>query len=143
VTRASSAAAPAPDVALDSHVIGFDDGIPGFEACRRFVVASSPELAPLQQLQCVDGPAATFIGIDPRRVLPSYSCELSPVDRTRLGVTDDSVLLWLALIAIDDDGTVTANLRAPIVINPLTMTGRQILPRRALYALAHVVTTLE
>lgn len=128
----------------DRHddTISFLDGLPGFESCRGFVVLTAPQLEPLQQLQCVDGPPASFLGIDPRRILPNYRCLLSQVDRERLGVTDESSLLWLALVAIREDGTVTANLRAPIVINPQTMRGRQVMPHRCLYALQHPVTDL-
>jgi flagellar assembly factor FliW len=124
-------------------VITFPDGLPGFESCRSFVLLSAPEMEPLQQLRSVSGPEATFIGIDPKRLLPSYRCELSDFDRDRLGATDDSVLLWLAIIAIEPDGTATANLRAPIVVNPATMIGHQVMPHRCLYALRHVITEVE
>jgi flagellar assembly factor FliW len=124
-------------------VITFPDGLPGFESCRGFVLLSAPEMEPLQQLRAVGGPEATFIGIDPKRLLPTFRCELSDFDRERLGASDDSVLLWLAIVAIDEDGTATANLRAPVVINPSTMIGYQLMPHRCLYALRHVITEVE
>ena len=62
-------------------VIMFPEGLPGFEACRGFVLLSSPEMEPLQQLQAVVGPEASFIGVDPRRVLEGYRVELSEADR--------------------------------------------------------------
>ena len=124
-------------------VISFPEGMPGFEACHAFVLLSSPEMDPLQQLQAVAGPQASFIGVDPNRLVPGYRCDLSDFDRARLRARDDSVLLWLALIAIEADGTVTANLRAPIVINPETMTGCQVVPHRCAYTLRHVVTDIE
>ena len=124
-------------------VVSFPDGLPGFELCRSFVLISSPDMEPLQQLRSVDGPEASFIGIDPKRILPNYRCELGEFDRERLGATDDAVLLWLAIIGIDADGTTTANLRAPVVINPENMTGRQVMPHRCLYALRHVITEIE
>jgi flagellar assembly factor FliW len=131
-------------VAVDPKaVVSFPDGLPGFELCRSFVLISSPDLEPLQQLRSVEGPPASFVGIDPKRVLPAYRCELSEFDRERLGAGDHSVLLWLAIIGIDADGTTTANLRAPVVINPDNMTGRQVMPHRCLYALRHVITEIE
>lgn len=123
-------------------VISFPDGLPGFEACRSFVLISAPEMAPLSQLRSVVGPEASFVGVDPKRLLPDYRCELSDFDRDRLGARPGTVLLWLAIIAIDEHGTATANLRAPIVINPDTMTGSQVLPHRCLYALQHVITEI-
>jgi flagellar assembly factor FliW len=124
-------------------VISFPEGLPGFEACRGFVMMSSPEMAPLQQLQSVTGPEATFVGIDPKHVLPNYRYDLSPMDLQRLGATSDSVLLWLALVAIDPDGTVSVNLRAPIVINPDNMVGHQVMPYDCLYPIRQVITGLE
>jgi flagellar assembly factor FliW len=125
------------------QVVDFPHGLPGFETCHSFVLMSSPDIAPLQQLRAVSGPGASFIAVDPKRVLPNYRCDLSQFDRERLGATDDSVLLWLALIAIDKDGTTTVNLRAPVVINPATMTGYQVMPHRCLYALRQVITEIE
>ena len=131
-------------VAVDPKaVVNFPDGLPGFELCRSFVLITSPDMEPLQQLRSVDGPQASFVGVDPKRILPTYRCELSEFDRERLGAHDDSVLLRLSIIGIEADGTTTANLRAPIVINPETMTGRQVMPHRCLYALRHVITEIE
>ena len=45
----------------------------------------------------------------------------------------------LAIVLLEPDGTVTANLRAPIVINPATMLGQQAMPQDCLYPLRHVI----
>ncbi len=118
-------------------MVTFPDGMPGFEACRRFVVLSSIEMAPIQCLHAVDGPPASFLAIDPRLVLPSYRSVLSQADRLRLGVTDEGPLLWLALVTVADDNSAVVNLRAPIVINPTRMTGFQVMPHNSLYPLRY------
>lgn len=147
--HSASSHVAAPPAALDGMVvdpetvISFPAGLPGFEACHSFVVVSSPDMAPLQQLRAVSGPAASFITIDPKRVLPTYRCELSESDRNRLAATEGSVLLWLAIVAVDADGMASVNLRAPIVINPETMIGCQVMPHNCLYALRHVITEIE
>lgn len=126
-----------------SALIGFPEGLPGFEQCRRFVVVASDEMAPLQCLHAVDGPAASFLAIDPRRVLPGYRCQLSPHDRQRLSATDESVLLWLAIVTVTDTGDAVANLRAPVVINPDRMVGFQVMPLNTLYPLRQPLTDGE
>lgn len=142
--RVEDAAHDISGVTVDpGAVISFPDGLPGFEACRSFVLITSRELEPLRQLRAVSGPDASFIGIDPKRVLPTYRCELNEFDLERLGARAGSPLLWLAIIAIEADGTATANLRAPVVINPETMIGYQVMPHRCLYALRHVITGIE
>jgi flagellar assembly factor FliW len=115
------------------NVLHFPVGVPGFEQCRRFVVLSSMTMAPVQCLHAVDGPAASFLVVDPRIVLPDYRCILSGPDRERLGVTEDIPLLWLAIVTVQEDQRASVNLRAPIVINPARMLGFQVVPYDSLY----------
>jgi flagellar assembly factor FliW len=154
-TTASSRLAPAPAIfegvsgagdgasPKGANVVRFPAGLPGFESCRGFVLMSPPGNGPLQCLQAVDGQEASFLVIDPRRVLPDYRCELSAADRHCLGSSNDQALLWLALVSVEIDGTVTVNLRAPVVINPARMTGRQIVPQASIYPLRHVILGAE
>lgn len=142
---ASDAAAPAPPalpapdgVDADQEVVVFPHGLPGFEECRSFAVFAA-NAAPFQWLTSVEGPAASFLTVDPRAVLPGYRYSLSPADLSRLRATDTTPLLWLAVVLVEADGTVSANLRAPIVINPETMTGQQVMPQDTLYPLRHVI----
>jgi flagellar assembly factor FliW len=136
VSRAPQIEAP-PQVSRD--VVRFSHGLPGFEECRGFVLMASDALGPLQCLKAVEGPPASFLVIDPRRVLPEYRCELGEPHLRRLGAADHDTLLWLALVTIELDGTITVNLRAPIVINPVQMIGCQVVPYDCVYPLRHVV----
>ena len=119
------------------EVVRFPDGLPGFEGCRAFAVVSGPALTPLQCLHAVDGGLASFLAIDPRRVLPTYRCRLRGLDRSRLEADEDTPLLWLALITVDETGGATVNLRAPVVVNPISMTGFQLMPHDSLYPMCH------
>ncbi len=129
---------PEGEPARRPDVIRFGAGLPGFEACRGFVVVAA-EHAGLQYLTSVEGPPASFLVVDPRHVQPGYRCQLSESDRYALRVTDDDVLLWLALVTMDPDGTIAVNLRAPIVVNPSQMIGQQVIPYESLYPLRHVL----
>ncbi len=131
----------APEFARDA--VRVPNGLPGFEACRSFVLMHSEQLGPLQCLKAVEGPAASFLVIDPRRVLPEYRCELTDADRHRLGAADEGTLLWLVLVTIELDGTITANLRAPVVINPERMVGQQVVPYHCVYPIRHVIAAGE
>jgi flagellar assembly factor FliW len=133
---------PSPDVqeGLARNAIAFPDGIPGFEACRRFVLLTSDALAPLHRIESIEGPPAAFLGIDPRLVLTGYGCQLSATDLRALDAESETTLLWFAIIS-EADGVLYANLRAPIVINPQRMIGRQVLPDDGLYPIRHALTT--
>jgi flagellar assembly factor FliW len=128
-----------PGSEASPEAIVFPDGIPGFESCRRFVLLASEGFAPLQRIDSQDGPPASFLCIDPRGVVPGYTCRPSALDLQRLEATDTTRLLWLAIVTVEPDGTVSANLRAPIAINPDRMIGRQVLPNDAAYAIRHIL----
>jgi len=120
-----------------SNVVNFPVGLPGFEQCRGFVILSSTQMAPVQCLHAIDGAPASFLVVDPRVVLADYRTQLTAPDRERLGVASDSSLLWLAIVTIQEDGQATANLRAPLVINPERMVGFQVMPYDSLYPVRH------
>ena len=138
------AAAPVEAEITVSETVTFPNGIPGFEACRSWVVLAAEGQTPLRRLHAVDGAAeASFLALDPRQVLEGYRCELSDADRARVGADAQTPLMWLALVTVEESGAVSVNLRAPIVINPKTMMGQQVLPHDCLYPLRHVIVEAE
>ena len=120
-------------------VLMFAEGLPGYESARQFVLLDVPDQAPLKVLHAVNASEPCFLVVDPKSVLSTYRYELSDSDRQRLGAKDDSALLWLAMVIVDEAGTVAVNLRAPIVINPERMTGRQVMPNACVYPLRYVL----
>ena len=107
----------------DAAVITFPAGIPGFESCRRFVLMTAPEIAPFAHLNALDPPAASFLTIDPRLLDPAYDLTLRDFERARLNAGTEP-LLWLAIVNLGPEGA-SANLRAPVVINPARLIGCQ------------------
>jgi flagellar assembly factor FliW len=140
---AASASTPVEADITVSETVTFPNGIPGFESCRRWVVLAAESHTPLRRLHAVDGAEASFLALDPRQVLDGYRCDLSDSDRARIGADEKSPLLWLALVSVEPNGAVSVNLRAPIVINPKTMMGQQVLPHDCLYPLRHVIAEPE
>ena len=123
-------------IALDG-VVTFPDGLPGFERCRQFVLVESPALQPFTLVQGVDADGPSFVAIDPRRVAGEYSTVLDRAELARLDVTAAEPLLWLAIVAAHEDGSATANLRAPLVINPAAMRGIQLISLDSPYPIDH------
>jgi flagellar assembly factor FliW len=143
MSQPAAASAPVEAEITVSETVTFPNGIPGFESCRHWVVLAAEGHTPLRRLHAVDGVEASFLAIDPRQVLEGYRCDLSDHDRSRIGAAPASPLLWLALVNVEPNGAVTVNLRAPIVINPQSMMGQQVLPHDCLYPLRHVLVDAE
>lgn len=118
-------------------VVTFADGLPGFESSRRYVLVVSPELAPFTLIQGIDPEGPSFVGIDPRVIEDNYPVALDRMDLMRLGADRGQALLWLSIVADRGDGTATANLRAPIVINPATMRGIQLIAVESRFQIDH------
>lgn len=137
--RQGEAAVPVSGAsAPDREIVSFPYGLPGFESCRHFVLLAAAQ-APFQWLSAVDGQSAAFLTVDPRQILPTYRHALHASDLERLGALEGDSLLWLAIVRLEHDGAVSVNLRAPIVINPRTMTGQQVMPQDCLYPVRHVI----
>lgn len=123
---ASMNAAGAVAQPVATTVVEFPSGIPGFESHRRFVLIASAELSPLGYLKSVDSSDVSFLVIDPRLLSFGYDVTLSEFERARLGAGPDEPLLWLAIVTITERAA-SANLRAPVVINPSKMLGCQVI----------------
>jgi len=118
-------------------VIEFADGLPGFETCHQFVLISGPALDPFTIVQGVGEAGPSFAAIDPLRVTGGYRADLQASDRARLGVDAGEDLLWLALICPRPGLEPTVNLRAPLVINPRTLRGIQLISSESTYRVDH------
>jgi len=122
--------------ALDG-VITFADGLPGFETARQFVLVASPMLNPFTLVQGVEWGTPSFVAIEPRLVDSGYGSALDAADLARLDATTADALLWLALVTARADGSATVNLRAPLVVNPLSMRGIQLIAAESSYRVDH------
>jgi len=116
----------APEQSSDKLVVEFPSGIPGFESHHRFVLIASAELSPLGCLKAVDASDVSFLVLDPTLLFFNYDLTLSESERARIGADAGEPLLWLAIVTITEKEA-TANLRAPIVINPSKMIGCQLI----------------
>ena len=121
----------------EETLLTFADGIPGFPGMHRMArlgsgqVPGQPDVGTEQQtmywLQDVDDGELAFLCIVPWAVFPEYDVDL---DVESLGITDERDVCVLAIVTVRRDGgamLMSANLRAPIVVNVATRAGRQVI----------------
>jgi flagellar assembly factor FliW len=106
-------------------LITFPGGLLGFEDCRLWALLSDASNDALGWLQCTTRGDAALAVVSPRRFIPNYQFrasrrELAPLELPSL---EDAQVL---AIVSEQDGQLTLNLKAPIVINLKTRTARQI-----------------
>ncbi len=104
----------------DDKIIRFPRGLPGFPDCTEFIVMDHDKETPLRWLQCVDRPEVAFLVIEPEQILPSYGLDIPEPVLAFLGWQREGgdlrdVVVFVMLTA--DGSNLTANLRAPLVVN--------------------------
>ena len=108
--------------------IVFAQGLIGLEDCRRWVMltdSANPALGWLQNLE--QGHIAVGV-VSPRRFVPDYQLRVDRTDLRTLGLTtirDAEVVV----IASRQEGGITLNLRAPLVINVENRLGCQVIAK--------------
>jgi len=125
--------------ALDAGeaVVTFPDGLPGFETNREFLILAREDAEPFVIVQGLGPNAPSFAAINPLRVVGGYRAVLSGEDKARLLSDDTSELVWLAIVTAGAGDTPTVNLRAPLVINPRSLRGIQLMPAESDYSFEH------
>ena len=125
------------------EVFTFPAGLPGFADCRRFAVHHPPECEQLYWLVSLDRPDLAFAAVHAETVVAPYRPKLSREDLMTLQAGSSQVgLLALAVLTVPtDEGVVTANLRAPLMLNPATRIGRQAILASQQYSANHPLNT--
>jgi len=120
--------------ALDSDpAIIFPDGLVGCPDWKRFVLlVDDEEELPVAILRSLDNPHVELLITDPALVDPTYASQIvKTVD------TQDPVVY--CTLTVGDDGWISANLMGPLVIDPLSRQGRQIVLADSGYSTRHPV----
>ena len=105
------------DVA-DSEWIVMKGSILGFEHLKRFMLLIHEENTPLCWLQSVDDPAVAFVVVNPRTIKADYNPDVYERDLKFLDIKDDNDIALLSIITVRSNPfRMTANLKAPILVN--------------------------
>jgi len=111
----------------EEEFIYMKGSILGFERLTRFVLLIKDDQNPLWWLQAVDDPAVAFVVINPRLIKRDYDPMVYEGDLEFLDIKDKDDIALLAIVTIRANPfRVTANLRAPLLINAANRMGNQI-----------------
>ena len=113
----------------DKEIIFFSIGVLGFPEVRRYVMLDHGRNTPLKWLQAVDEPELAFPMVPATDLVEDYHITVSPDDLAALAMESTDELLAFVILTIPNGAPerTTANLKAPIVMNPTTHLARQVL----------------
>lgn len=124
----------------EEDVLHFDEGIPGFEGLKSFILLSSEEFTPFKWLQSLDDTDIAFVIVDPKAIIKDYKVELDEETVKSLDIKDLNHILVFAIVVIPKEiERMTANLKAPVIINAENNKGMQILLDNDEYMIKHPI----
>jgi flagellar assembly factor FliW len=129
----------------------FPTGLPGFSLETAFLPVEVPEQLPLVYLQSMRTPELCFVALPANCIVAGYLVSANPEDLETIRVNQDEPdgihpgpeTLCLALLCFSEDGTVTANLRAPLVVNLKSRIGVQMIQNDDRYPIRFLLETGE
>lgn len=123
----------------DKDIINFEDGIPGFKEHNRYALIHDGD-SDFSYLQSVDTQNICFIVIPPAVIVRNYDIEVSEDTVEKLEIDkEQDVSLYAILTVPEDIDNMTANLKAPIVINRKNNKGKQEILDDDRYEIKHKV----
>lgn len=123
-----------------ADVITLPDGLIGMNGLRRWLILDMDDELPMKWLQSLDRRDFGVPVMSPDYYAEAYRPDPPPAVRALLGNTRDDNLVTLVITTVHPGGTrVTANLRAPLVIDTETRRGAQMALEDERYAVRHEI----
>jgi len=110
----------------NEDALHFPEGILGFAELKQFVLLDDPTDDIFAWLQSCDEPGIAFPVLEPELFAENYKVNLTKTDLEALKLQNMERTRSFSIITIPDDPTkMTANMKAPIVVNIANKTARQ------------------
>lgn len=123
----------------EKEIVVFDKAIPGFDGLRKFIV-KEVEDSGFYILQCIEEAELGFVLISPFSIDENYEIKLNEDIIKSLEIKDEKDVLLYSIVTLNSDvEKITANLKAPIVINNKTNKGEQYITENSKYKIREKV----
>lgn len=99
-------------------LLNFAEGLLGFQDLKNFILLDDPNDEIFAWLQSCESPAIAFPVLEPELFAENYKISLNKTDLEALQAPNTSKARAFCIVTIPEDPTqMTANMKAPIVIN--------------------------
>lgn len=125
----------------EGDIITFQKGIPGFESSRKFVILYKiGEDNPFKWLQSVDDGKVAFVIINPQVFKENYEVKVDKATSDELEIERPEDVVVYSIVTIPEEvSKMTANLKAPVLINAKKNKGIQLLLDDERYEVRHTI----
>lgn len=125
----------------EEEVVSFAEGIPGFEGEKRFLIIPLEASGPFYYLHSAENPDLCLVLAQPFVFFPDYEIEIPDDELKNLGLTGakQELAVYVILTIPEDFRLTTANLLAPVLVNPETRQARQYVAINTRYTTRHPI----
>lgn len=113
------------------HIFNFPYGMLGFEDLREFILISDEETAPFRWLISIDNPEIGFPVLSPWHVDLTYN--------PGRDFNMDKEVIFVVITLEDENGQMSANMKAPVILDVVEQNGRQVILPTDKYLPNHVI----
>lgn len=115
-------------VVEDFDIVTFPEGMLGFSKIHQYVLVERVDDSLFLWLQALKKPSVAFPLLEPQIFEMNYKVEINDEDRKILSLEDLGHAKVFSIVTIPSDPTkMTANMRAPIIINLKTRLAKQVI----------------
>ncbi len=112
--------------ATEADEISFPEGLLGFGDLRRFIFVEDPNDEIFAWLQSCERSEVAFPVLEPELFVAGFQLKLTKHDLEQLKATSQDGLKCFTIVTIPDDPTLmTANMKAPVIVNVKIKMARQ------------------
>ena len=104
----------------------FREGLIGYNHLRHWVLLADEHHPSVAWLQSVANPQMAIAVVSPRRFVPDYHVRVPRSQLAPLQLNAEAPMFVLSILS-KNDGQLTLNLRAPVVLNLQRQLGRQVI----------------
>lgn len=126
-------------------LIIFSDGLFGFPKLTRYLllrINEGEDDDSMLFMLSVEDPNVVFVLINPFFLSPDYSPVLAPEEFACLDASEDGELSYYVICVVRNDYLEnTVNLKCPLVINPQTRRGIQVILENTSYSYSHKLSS--
>lgn len=124
----------------DDEIIRIPQGIFGFPDLTRFCIVDPGDETLILWLQSLESPEIAFPLLEPKVFRPDYAARLSAAELRELKLENVNQSAVFSILTIPEDvSQMTANLKAPIVINLKEQIARQVVLQENEYSIKHLM----
>ena len=124
--------------ASPQDILLFDQGLIGFEQCKRWLLLADAKNRALGWLQSVDNAQIAMAFVSPRRFVPDYQLRLQRSQLDGMQIDDPEEAEVVVIVSRHLEG-LCLNLKAPLVIHISSKTGCQVISSQD-YPVRHQLT---